>query len=78
MERKATAKEQWALPLSPSYLRLKVFCRVLCIPTFLAQTFQEKIFCFNVLIPFLIYVYLETQLIIVFQGILYTNIFIAV
>ena len=43
----------------------------------LGPNFQEKIFCFNFLIPLLIYLYLETKPVIIFQGIiLHTDIVI--
>lgn len=38
---------------------------------FLAQTSKEKIFCFNFFIQLLIYLYLETKAIIIFQGIVF-------
>ena len=48
-------------------------CRVIPMhnvhPYFLAQTFRKKIFCFNFLIQFFIYLYFKTILIIIFQGI---------
>ena len=40
----------------------------ICTPMFLAQTLRKKIFCFNFLFQFLMYSYLETKPIIVFQG----------
>ena len=43
---------------------------VKCVPTFWAQAFRKKIFHFNFLIQLFIYLYLETKLIIVFQGII--------
>ena len=47
-------------------------------PMFLAQIFRKKFFCFNFLIQIFIYFYLETKLIIIFQGIiLHTDIIIA-
>ena len=52
-----------------------MFCRVGHTPMVLDQTYRKEVFCFNLLIQFLIYLYLETTPIIVFQGIiLHTNI----
>ena len=51
---------------------------VQCAPMFMAQTFQKKSFILIFLIQFFIHLYLETKLIIVFQGIiLHTDIVIA-
>ena len=47
-----------------------MFCRVEHTPMVLDQTYRKEVFCFNLLIQFLIYLYLETKPIIVFQGII--------
>ena len=41
---------------------------VYCVPVVLAQIFRKKVFCFTFLIQLFIYLYLETKMIIVFQG----------
>ena len=42
---------------------------IMCTPL-MAQTFKKKIFHFNILLQFFIYLHLETKPVIIFQGII--------